>query len=469
MANRAFSLALSRYTPATAELRDAVKCAEIERMELYKDQRKLAVTIRFDTYCDAQILASLAAGLTEAYGLSAVEISPRFSEKEFTPASLRELLDEVGSDSPVAARALSGCSILEEGAKIKLLAEGGAEMILTSLNIAEIATRKIGERFGIRREVVVAAATDVAAPEKSLVSYEAKMLAEVERNAPPPPPQQQPAQQAKPAAQPQQKRDRQPQRRTPRPPAPTDIPPENILIGQPFGETSVPLSELQNQTGRIAIEGAVFAIDTREIQEGRSMVINMDITDKTGSVRVKRILPKEDANALLQAVDVGTYLRIRGEMEYDRFYEDYTMKPIDLYISKKKIRPDNAEKKRVELHLHTTMSRMDGVSSAHDLIGRAKAWGHTAIAVTDHGVTQGYPEALHSAKGIKILYGCEAYFVNDMQDVTFVAGSADAPLTGEFICFDIESTGTNPQTDGITEIAAVLVRNGEICESFQTY
>ena len=464
--NRAFSLALPRYAPATAELRAAVAHAEIEHMELYKEQRKLAVTIRFDTYCDAETLVQLSAGITAAYGLSAAEITPRYSEREFSPAALRELLDELAADSPVAARTLSGCAIVEEGAQIRLLAESGGEVILASLNIAEKLARRIGERFGLRREVVIAAAEAVAAPEKALVDYESRLLAEVERNAPPPPPP--PA--AKPAAPANApKRDRAPQRRTPRPPAPTDIPPENILIGQPFGEQSVPMNELQNQTGRFAVEGTVFAIDTREIQEGRSVVINMDITDKKGSVRVKRILPKDDANILLQAVDTGTYLRIRGEMEYDRFYEDYTMKPIDLYISKKKVRPDNAEKKRVELHMHTTMSRMDGVSSAHDLIGRAKEWGHTAIAVTDHGVTQGYPEALHSAKGIKILYGCEGYFVNDMQDVTFVAGSADAPLTGEFICFDIESTGTNPQTDGITEIAAVLVKNGEICESFQTY
>lgn len=196
----------------------------------------------------------------------------------------------------------------------------------------------------------------------------------------------------------------------------------------------------------------------------------MDITDKKGSVRVKRILPKQDAELLLQNIDPGkTYLRVRGEMEYDRFYEDYTMKPIDLYLAKKKIRPDNAEKKRVELHMHTNMSRMDGVSSAHDLIARAMAWGHTAIAVTDHGVTQGYPEALHTAKGIKVLYGMEGYFVNDMQDICCVRGSADEALDGEFICFDIESTGTNPNQDAITEIAAVLVRNGEICDTFQTY
>ena len=127
--NRAFSLALPRYAPATAELRAAVAHAEIEHMELYKEQRKLAVTIRFDTYCDAETLAQLSAGITAAYGLSAAEITPRYSEREFSPAALRELLDELAADSPVAARTLSGCAIVEEGAQIRLLAESGGEVI----------------------------------------------------------------------------------------------------------------------------------------------------------------------------------------------------------------------------------------------------------------------------------------------------------------------------------------------------
>lgn len=464
MQTKAFKLALPRYTPETQELRDLIEPALIERLALYKEKKQIALTIRFDTYCDAETLHQLSAGIAKAYGCD-VRIAPVFSPSAYSIAGVQALLDELAEESPACAHALSRCSVTETGGKVQLIAEGGAEVILASLGCVEALARKIGERFGVRREVVCVAGTQQQ-DEKKLKDYEAKLLAEEKRAAPPPPPQ--PQQQQQHSA---PKRDRaQPQRRTPRPPAPTDIPEENILIGQPFGEPSIPISDLPNQTGRIAIEGKVFAIDTREIQEGRSVVINMDVTDKKGSVRVKRILPKEDADLLLQKVDAGkTYLRIRGEMEYDRFYEDYTMKPIDLYIAKEKIRPDNAEKKRVELHMHTSMSRMDGVSSAHDLIDRAMKWGHTAIAVTDHGVTQGYPEALHTANGIKVLYGMEGYFVNDMQDITIVRGSADEPLDGEFICFDIESTGTNPQNDAITEIAAVLVRNGEIVDTFQTY
>ncbi len=465
MATRAFQIALPRYVPETDELRAAVKNAQIERLELYKEEKKIALTIRFDTYCDAELLRQLSEGVGRAYGGASVTVTPLYPAEEYSPAAVRELIEEISCDSPACARALSGCAVTEEGGKVKLLAEGGAEVIIASLGCTERLARKIGERFGVRREVVCVAADAQAEADRALLDYEAKLLAEAASAAPPPPPAPAPA-----AAAPQQpKRERPQQRRTPRAPAPTDIPEDDILIGQPFGEASIALSEIQNQNGRIAAEGAVFAVDTREIQEGRSVVINLDITDKKGAVRIKRILPKADAELLLQKVDVGTYLRVRGDMEYDRFYEDYTMKPIDLYISKKKIRPDNAEKKRVELHMHTSMSRMDGVSTAHDLISRAMAWGHTAVAVTDHGVTQGYPEALHTAKGIKVLYGMEGYFVNDMHDITFVRGTADEALSGEFVCFDIESTGTNPQTDGITEIAAVLVRDGEICETFQTY
>jgi DNA polymerase-3 subunit alpha (Gram-positive type) len=147
--------------------------------------------------------------------------------------------------------------------------------------------------------------------------------------------------------------------------------------------------------------------------------------------------------------------------------------------AKKPMRQDTApDGKRVELHLHTKMSSMDALTDTKDAVKQAAAWGHRAIAITDHGVLQSFPDAMKAAKGtkvagtdedIKILYGCEAYFVNDVDDRIVVHGTQNVPLDGEFIAFDLETTGLSPENDVITEFGAVMFRNGEPAEHFQSF
>ena len=176
MATRAFQIALPRYVPETDELRAAVKNAQIERLELYKEEKKIALTIRFDTYCDAELLRQLSEGVGRAYGGASVTVTPLYPAEEYSPAAVRELIEEISCDSPACARALSGCAVTEEGGKVKLLAEGGAEVIIASLGCTERLARKIGERFGVRREVVCVAADAQAEADRALLDYEAKAM-----------------------------------------------------------------------------------------------------------------------------------------------------------------------------------------------------------------------------------------------------------------------------------------------------
>ena len=164
-------------------------------------------------------------------------------------------------------------------------------------------------------------------------------------------------------------------------------------------------------------------------------------------------------------------------MTFDRYDNEMVMQPQAIMAGKKPVRQDTAAEKRVELHLHTNMSSMDALTETGKVVAQAAAWGHRAIAITDHGIVQSFPDALKASKNkvagtdqpIKILYGCEAYFVNDVDDRIVVHGQREMPLSGEFVAFDLETTGLSAQNDVITEIGAVIYRDGEILDRFQSF
>lgn len=253
---------------------------------------------------------------------------------------------------------------------------------------------------------------------------------------------------------------------------------ENLILGKLYTEEPIPIRDALGEFDRVTIKGDVFFVDHREItskKTGKEWVkIAFDITDNTNSIRVSKFMAKDQAGDIVSAIKTGMHLIVQGKISFDSYEKESILEPTAIVKSKKKIRMDNAPEKRVELHLHTNMSAMDGVSDTKDLINRCKAWGWPAMAITDHGCAQAFPLALHVVDGKeadypKILYGVEAYYVNDAAAVSVVRGDLDGSLDGDFIVFDLETTGLKPATEEITEIAAVLVREGEIKDSFQTY
>ncbi len=253
-------------------------------------------------------------------------------------------------------------------------------------------------------------------------------------------------------------------------PAGGDVKGGKVLLGNPIKARPGPMRELNLKMGTATVEGKVFSFECRETRRPGMWRLSFDMTDYTNSVTVQKNLTAKEAQSLESAIKPGMWLKVQGKMEPTWDGKDIQLNPYHIQVTEHKGREDTAAEKRVELHLHTKMSNMDALTDTKEVIQQAIRWGHPAIAITDHGVAQSFPDAWHAAGDkIKILYGMEGYFVNDVDDRIAVHGPQDQPLEGEIVCFDIETTGLKVDRETITEIGAVVLRNGEIAERFQTF
>lgn len=246
-----------------------------------------------------------------------------------------------------------------------------------------------------------------------------------------------------------------------------------ILKGKAVKERPIPLKDVGADSGQVTVWGEIFHIDRRESRDGSKYIFSIQFTDRTNSNALK-IITDAGKDDPVESLKPGDTVVVRGEVSYDRYDREISIRPQDITRVEQRRRQDNAAEKRVELHLHTNMSAMDGLTPVKKLIRRAYGWGHKAMAVTDHGVAQAFPEAMQTVEDIrreggefKILYGVESYFVNDM--VPIVKGEADIPLEGRFVVFDLETTGLSAGGERITEIGAVVLENGEITGQFGTF
>ncbi|MBP3952001.1 PolC-type DNA polymerase III [Bacillus suaedae] len=244
-----------------------------------------------------------------------------------------------------------------------------------------------------------------------------------------------------------------------------------LVIGYPIKDEPVTLDSIQDEERRITVQGYVFNAETRELRSGRTL-LTFKITDYTDSILVKMFSKDKEDVPLLQAIKKGMWVKVRGGIQNDTFVRDLVMIGNDVNQISATEKQDTApvDEKRVELHLHTTMSQMDGIVSAGRYVEQAAKWGHPAIAITDHGVVQSFPEAYSAGKkhGIKVLFGLEANLVDD--GVPIVYNEAHRLLLEEeFVVFDVETTGLSAVYNTIIELAAVKVRNGEIIDRFESF
>ena len=249
----------------------------------------------------------------------------------------------------------------------------------------------------------------------------------------------------------------------------------NVIYGREFDDEPMELKNVVGEMGEITIRGKVISFETREIRNEKTIIM-FAVTDFTDTIMVKMFVKNEQLADILASVKIGAFLKIRGVTTIDRFDGELTIGSVagirkisDFTVS----RTDTAPEKRVELHCHTKMSDMDGVTDVKDLLKRAHDWGHKALAITDHGVVQSFPDANHFIEGLdkndpfKVIYGVEGYLVDDLTDVA--VNEKGQSLDDTYVVFDLETTGFSPIKDKIIEIGAVKVEHGEITEKFSTF
>lgn len=264
-----------------------------------------------------------------------------------------------------------------------------------------------------------------------------------------------------------------------------------VIYGRDFEEDALHIEDIIGEMGEVVIRGKILKADTRPIKNEKT-ILSFDVTDFTDTIGVKLFARNEHVKELTARLKPGNFVKVKGVVSMDKFDHDLTIgsvagiKEIRDFTT---TRTDTAAYKRVELHCHTKMSDMDGVSEAKDIVKRAYKWGHRAIAITDHGVVQSFTDANHVWEDLwkeekkkrqgageespdkqdffKILYGVEAYLVDDLREI--VTGTADQSLEGDFVVFDIETTGFSPVNNRIIEIGAVKVSGGQVTERFSTF
>ncbi len=265
----------------------------------------------------------------------------------------------------------------------------------------------------------------------------------------------------------------------------------DVIYGRDFEDEAMAIEDIIGEIGEVTIRGKVLKLDSREIRNEKTIVM-FDITDFTDTMTVKLFVRNDQAGELTKDLKQGVFLKVKGLTMHDKFDHELT---IGSLTGIRKIqdftdnRMDTSPYKRVELHCHTKMSDMDGVSEAKDIVKRAYKWGHRAIAITDHGVVQGFTDANHVWEDLwkeekkkrteagdtnpdkqdffKILYGVEAYLVDDLKEI--VTGDKGQSLADDFVVFDIETTGFSPVHNCIIEIGAVKISGGQITDRFSTF
>ena len=420
----------------------------VEHARMLRQERQVVFTLRSAAPLDKGLCARLLASLQPDYEGFELKIDNLFGYAALDEAALRELMEEMKRDGIPINGFLDRCRITITGQNITVGVCHGTKF-LQEMEFERLLADRVAAHTGVRPKVTLTSAVGEAEQRQMEEKLERKIAPPVVKF---------------------EKKNTAPSIKV----EGLDLTdkPVTIFHGKMFTPKNLtPLKDLGGEGGKCMIWGDVFFT---EVKGNYRKIYTVSITDYTGSINLKIRAQEGEDCSKWENIAKGTTLLVRGDCTYDKYEHDYIVYPYDVLFVERKKREDNAPEKRVELHLHTKLSSMDAFCDPGGIVKLAHRMGHPAIAITDHGVCQGYPEAMLATDEIhksdpdfKLIYGCEAYFVDDM--VPCVYGVKDQPLDGEFCVFDTETTGLDPGVEYLTEIGAVIVRNGEVVEEFDTF
>ena len=432
-------------------LQRALSQAAIAAADIHPESRSVHVALHSESYIPKRLLDQVTRGICRLYGLDDLKLTLTHPADQMEKIEPEELMGMFVEENSMTRGSLAGAKWQWEGENLHIQLKGNGKAAVEEV-IPKIQTT-LRERFAAPVTIDVEAGANLEG--QALFDAMETMRDQLMDKLP--------TMEAQAKA-----------KEAPKTPVFSDT-----FYGRSFRGTAVPMDQLSLDMGTIIVEGRVFNIDHKELKKRNAYVVKFDVTDNHGSIRITRFMEAGEAKPILENVKDGAVLRIQGKLVEDRFENDMVLKPYAMMAGtlpkRKDLAPDG---KRVELHLHTTMSNMDALTPTAEVVKLAASWGHRAIAITDHGCAQSFPDAMKAAgkakvagtdENIKILYGVEGYYVNDVDDRIVVHGDKDMTFSQEYVAFDLETTGLSAQNDQIIEIGAVLFRGGEEVDRFQTF
>lgn len=468
------------FNPYLADkpLADDISSAELLKLNINSNNRSITMTAKFGGLVLRDNLFAAEKQISKSeLNLGSVRINPIYDSKLFSADYFPELYKAVKRDIPSINGTLNNAFVTYEEGNLQITLNNGGKSLLDAKGFDKALKRLVAEEFSLEINIIYTGTLEVDGQSEEYMQAMKNAAEKIERQKIEESVHDTESNEAVTKAVKEKRNSDAVQE--------IEVREGRFLLPQiveasikPFYGRSIrgkiePISTIVADTGRIVVWGDIFDIEKKVTKSGDKNIFVIDITDYSGSTSVKVFGTIKDT-AILDNLKKGDTVVVQGDVEYDRYAGELMLIARSIGTANKVKVVDKAEEKRVELHLHTNMSQMDAVTSAGDLVKRAADWGHPAVAITDHGVAQAFPDAMKAAdkinkdgEKIKVIYGTEAYFMDDL--VESVSGKSEEPLDGTFICFDIETTGLSANRDKITEIGAVKVENGQITDTFSTF
>ncbi len=491
MTDKKFLDIFKKYNPSK-EKRELLDRAVSADFRWVKEPMRVEVELTFSARESAELIYEIEDECRTLYCAESFKILPHFPPEEFKTELFCEIVNEAARFGAVTHGFFSGAEYSDDGdtitAKIPY-ADNGISFVKNA-DSEQILSNILYNRYRIRRKISIISGESYLDREAELEARRARIIADAEREN----------RERAALVREEQKRKAEDEARAQDPHY--DFAPKagissltgyhsavsdtefimgasrystagaETLAGDDFDITEpTPLASADSARGNVIFIGTVFDVSLKESRNGERVTVSIGISDGTAGIYIKKSVT-HDETAWTKGIKAGTHIAVLGKMSRDKFSDEIYISPRGIKKIKKLERDDNAEEKRVELHLHTNMSQMDAIITPAELVNTAIRWGHKAIAVTDHGNVQGFPEimlALEKSgnKDLKILYGIEAYFVNDTARCVF--GTKYPSFDDEMIVFDIETTGLSNRSCKIIEIGAVKIKAGEIIDTMDIF